>query len=153
MRNYRKSTKLSLLIVNVSIILLFALAALLPWLVTWYVEVYNKDHGLPTVVMLTTYPCLPFMAATLFSLRKILKNILSGLIFGDKSINALRTVCVCCLACALITLVAGRYYMPFYVVSFAAAGFAVIINTVKNVFSAALEQQREDLYKSVRDEL
>ncbi len=149
----KNSLKLSFVIINISIVLLFALAVILPWLVTWYVEVRQKDAGLPAVVMLTCYPCLPFAAIALFSLRKLLKNMLGGLVFGDQNIAALKKVCVCCLCDAVITLVAGYFYMPFYVVSIAAAGCALIVKTIKDVFAAELQSRREELYNSVRDEL
>lgn len=153
MRDYKKSVKFTLAIINISIIILFALAVALPWIITWYTEVRHKDASLPTVVMLTCYPCLPFATVALFRLRKLLKNILDGLVFGDKNISALRIVSVCCLGGAAITLVAGFYYMPFWVISIAAGGCALIIKTIKDVFAAELDSRREELYESVREEL
>lgn len=149
----QKSLKISLAIINISIIALFALAIALPWLVTWFVEVRHKDGGLPAVVMLTCYPSLPFAAGALFNIRKLLKNCIGGLVFGDQNITCLKKVCVCCLAGAAITLVAGCFYMPFYVVSIAAAGCALIVKVIKDLFAAELESRREELYETVREEL
>ncbi|MDO4608276.1 MAG: hypothetical protein Q4B40_03695 [Clostridia bacterium] len=149
----KKSLKFSLIIITLSIIILFAIAVTLPWLVTWYVETKQKDAGLPTLIMLVCYPCLPFAAVALFSLRKLIKNCLGGLVFGDQNIRVLKTTAICCLAGAVITLVAGRFYIPFYFVSIAAAGCALIAKTTKDIFAAELEQKREELYESVKDEL
>ena len=151
--DFKKSVKATLIIINISILLLFALAAVLPWAVTWFVEVKNKDQGLPAVVMLTCYPALPFAATALFCIKGLLKNILNGLVFGDKNIRYLKTVCICCLGGAFITFVAGFYYMPFFVVSIAAAGCALIIKAIKDTFDAELNRRREELYESVREEL
>ena len=148
-----KSLKFSLAIINISIILLFALAVALPWLTTWYVEVRQKNAGLPTVVMLTCYPCLPLATIALFSIRKLLKNCLSGLVFGDQNITALKTVSICCLGGAIITLIAGNFYMPFFVVSIAAAGCALIVKVIKDLFAAELQSRREEMLESMRDEL
>lgn len=148
-----KSLKFSLAIINISIVVLFALAAALPWLVTWYVEVRHKDAGLPAVVMLTCYPCLPFAAVALFNIKKLLKNCLGGLVFGDSNISALKKVCVCCLFGAVITLVSGHFYMPFYVVSVAAAGCALIVKVIKDLFAAELQSRREEMLEAMRDEL
>lgn len=149
----KKSMNFSLVIIDVSIIVLFALAIALPWLVTWFVEVRNKDAGLPTVVMLTCYPCVPFAVTALLYLRKLLKNCLAGLVFGDQNITALRVVTWSCLGGAVITFVAGYYYMPFYVVSIAAAGCAIIVKVIKDIFVAELDARREELFESVRNEL
>lgn len=153
MRDYKKSVKLTLVVINISIIILFALAVTLPWIITWYTEVRHKDAGLPAVVMLTCYPCLPFAAVALFSIRRLLKNILNGLVFGDRNLTVLRTVSVCCAGGAAITFVAGFYYMPFFVVSIAAGGCAIIVKVIKDVFAAELQSRREKMYESVRDEL
>ena len=149
----KNSLKLSFVIINISIALLFALAAALPWLVTWYVEVRHKYAGLPTVVMLTCYPCLPFAAIALFNIKKLLKNCLGGLVFGDQNISALKSVSICCLCGAVITLVAGNFYMPFYVVSVAAAGCSLIVKVIKDLFAAELQSRREEMLESMRDEL
>lgn len=153
MRDYKKSVKITYIIINLSIVVLFALAIALPWLVTWFVQVRQKDQGLPVVVMLTCYPSLPFAVVALFSLRKLLKNILAGLVFGDANLTCLKKIAVCCLAGAVITFIAGFYYLPFFVVSIAASGCALIIKAIKDTFAFELERRREELYNSVREEL
>ena len=50
MSDYKKSVKFTLVVINISIILLFALAVTLPWMVTWFVEVRHKNAGLPAPV-------------------------------------------------------------------------------------------------------
>lgn len=149
----KKSLKISLAVINISVIVLFALAIALPWLVTWFVEVRHKDGGLPAVVMLTCYPSLPFAVGALFNIRKLLKNCLGGLIFGDKNISCLKKICMCCLAGSIITFAAGFFYLPFFVVSIAAAGCALIVKVIKDLFAAELELRREELYETVREEL
>lgn len=153
MNSYKKTVKLTYFVMNLSIIILFALAITLPWLVTWYVEIKHKNAGLPALVMLTCYPSFPFAVVALFSLRKLLKNILNGLVFGDENITMLRRVSRCCLVGAVITFAAGFKYLPFFVVSIACVGCALIVKTINDIFAAELDRRREELYKSVRDEL
>lgn len=153
MHNYKKSVKFTLILVYVAIFLLFAMVVALPWIVTWYVEVRGKDAGLPAVIMLTCYPCVPPVAIALFALKSMLKNILNGLIFGDENIRSLNKIAVSSLICGVITAVAGYFYLPFYFVSLAAFGCAIIIKAIKDTFAAQLENQREKLYESVREEL
>ncbi len=153
MRSFKNSAKFTLIVIDISILILFALAIALPWLITWYVEIRNKDQGLPVVVMLTCYPSFPFAAASLFSLRGILKNVLNGLIFGDKNLKFMRVICLCCLGGSIITFVAGFYYMPFFVISIASAGCSLIVKVIKDIFNAELDSQRDKLYETVREEL
>lgn len=153
MNNYKKTVKITYLIINLSIIILFALAVALPWLVTWYVEIKHKNAGLPALVMLTCYPSFPFAVVALFSLRKLLKNILNGLVFGDNNITLLHRVTFCCLVGAGITFIAGFKYLPFFVVSIACVGCALIVKTINDVFAAELDRRREELYETVRENL
>lgn len=144
----QKSLKLSLIIINISIIVLFVLAIILPSLVTWFVEIKHKDAGLPVVVMLTCYPSLPFAAAALFYLRIFLKNCLNGLIFYDKNVFALRIVTIACLCGSAITLVAGFFYLPFFVVSISAAGCSLIVKVAKDIIDSKIESQSADVAES-----
>ncbi len=149
----QKSLKFSLIIITIAIIALFALSVTLPWLVTWFVEIKHKDAGLPALIMLTCYPCVPFVAVALFNLRKLIKNCLNGMVFGDKNITSLKIVSVCCLCGATITFVSGFFYLPFFALSIASAGCALIAKVIKDLFLAELNSRREELLNSMRDEL
>ena len=84
---------------------------------------------------------------------KIFKNILNGLVFGDENISALKRTFICCIGGGVITFIAGFFYLPFFIVSISCFGCAVIVETIKDIFAAELHTRREELYKSVRDEL
>lgn len=144
----QKSLKLSFIIINISIVILFALAIFLPSLVTWFVEIKHKNPGLPLVVMLTCYPSLPFAIAALFCLRSFLKNCLNNLIFCEKNVFYLRVVTVSCLCGAAITLIAGFYYLPFFVVSISASGCALIVKVVKDIIDSKIERENDVVEES-----
>lgn len=145
MWDYRKSAKLSLIITYVFMAALAAAVIFLPSLITWYVEVKGRDQNLPTVVMITCYPCVPFAAVLLFSLRSLLKNILSGLVFGEENIRLLKRISICCGAAALILLLAGCLYLPFYVAGVSAAACGLVVHVIKNLFETALRVQEKEL--------
>lgn len=144
----QKSLKFSFVIINISIVLLFALAIILPSLVTWFVEIKHKDAGLPLVVMLTCYPSLPFATAALFCLRAFLKNCLKDLVFCTKNIFYLRVVTIACLCGAAITLVAGFFYLPFFVVSISSGGCALIVKIAKDIIDSKIEQKSDVVKES-----
>lgn len=147
----KKSLTFSLIVITASIVILFALCIALPWLITWFVEVRHKDAGLPALVMITCYPCAPFAAVALFNLRKVIKNCLNGLVFGDQNIAAFKKISVCCLCGAVITFIAGCFYLPFYVISIASAGCALVVNVIKDVFESELYAKREEMYEHLKD--
>lgn len=150
MWNYRSSAKL---LGSICLVLLFVLAAtviLLPFAITWLVDTTGQETALPTTIMITCYPCFPFIAIILLSLRKLTSNFLAGLVLGDNNIKMLSRIIISCLIIAIITLYAGHLYMPFYLVAVAALFGALVCATIKNMFKAALQMQREEYYQSVR---
>lgn len=109
--------KLSIVLITIFIILILIIAALLPFLVTWYVEKANRLESLATTIMVTCYPCAPFTILSLLYLRKLLKSVMSKNILSDENIKNLKYMAICCLIISVITIVAGRFYLPFFIVS------------------------------------
>ncbi len=151
MHNYRKTVKLTLVITYISMMLLVAAVIALPSFITWYVEVKGRDQNLPAIVMLTCYPCAPFVGMALISVQKMLKCILSGIIFGDKNIRALKTLSFCCLGISLITLVAGIFYKPFFVVCLVMAFCSLSVKVIKEIFEFELQSRRDEIFEDMRE--
>ena len=153
MESYKKPVKAALYMVYVFGVLLAVLSVALPFIVTWYVESRGRDQTLPATIMLTCYPCLPFAAAILAALRRILNNVLGGLILGDKNLSLLRVLSVSCFAITAITVAAGRQYTPFYIIAASAAAGGLIFFVVRSLFGALLQKQRESAIKDIEDTL
>ncbi len=115
--------KISLIITDIFLFILIVFSIALPWMVTWYAEVMKRSASLATTVLITCYPCVPFAAATLIFLHKLLKNASDNGLFNNNSIAILKKITLCTLSIAVITLVAGNFYMPFFLV---AATFAFV---------------------------
>lgn len=153
MAYYKTSVKASLYMVYLFAVLLAVAAVALPFIVTWYVEEKGRDATLPATIMLTCYPCLPFAAAILISLRRLLMNMLSGLVLGDKNLNLLRAASIACFAVTAITVAAGRQYKPFYIIALAAAGCGLTFLVVRAVFGMLLGEQREKDLEEIKETL
>ena len=69
---------------------------------------------------------------------------MNGIIFDDRNVSLLRLLSWCCVAASLITIVAGHFYLPFFIVGVAAGFFAVILRVIKNVFRAAIDIKTEN---------
>lgn len=153
MQGYKTPVRVSLYLVYLFSVILIAVSVALPFIVTWYVEERGRDQTLPATIMLTCYPCLPFAAAILISLRRLLNNVLSGLILGDKNLSLLRAISICCFAITAITVAAGRQYLPFYIAAAAAAACGLTFFIVKSLFGVLLSERREKELKSIEENL
>lgn len=119
--------KLSILLTTIFLVVLIAFAVMLPWLVTWYVQIAGRHESLATTMMVTCYPCAPFTAIVLLTLRKLLKNIDQKIFDKTQNAKLLKYMAISCIIISLITLIAGRYYLPFYIVAATFLFLALII--------------------------
>ncbi len=144
MLSQNNSVKLSLYLTNLIIALFCAAAVFLPMLTKWYITYMGRPANVRTVILAVCYTCLPFALLALFSLRQLLKNIMRGETFVPDNIKQLNLLFVCCTAAAVITFFSGYFYLPFYIISVAAAFFSLILRVIKNVFRSAIEIKSEN---------
>ena len=144
MKAHTKSARLTLCLTFLILIAVMAAAVTLPCLTDWYIRKTGRKEELRTVIMTVCYICLPAALAALYSLIRLLKNILDGEIFIQGNVLHLRLLSWYCGAVSLITLAAGYFYLPFYLVGLAAIFFTLILRVIKNVFAAAIEIKTEN---------
>lgn len=125
--------KLSILLTTIFLIILIGFAVMLPWLVTWYVQIAGRHESLATTMMVTCYPCAPFTAIVLLTLRKLLKNIDNKNLDKNQNAKLLKYMAISCIIIAVITLIAGHYYLPFYIVAATFLFLALIIFAFRSV--------------------
>ena len=142
MNNY-KYIRLSIIITDIFLIVLFFFATTLPWLVTWYVETMKRSVTLAATVMVTCYPCVPFATACLLLTRKLLKNTLAKKLFSENSVLCLRRLSACCIVISAITLIAGKFYLPFLIVGAAFAFISLLTFSLKCIFSEVQTMKTE----------
>lgn len=144
MKAHTKSARLTLCLTFLILIAVMAAAVTLPCLTDWYIRKTGRKEDLREVIMTVCYICLPAALAALYSLIRLLKNILDGEIFIQGNVLHLRLLSWYCGAVSLITLAAGYFYLPFYLVGLAAIFFTLILRVIKNVFAAAIEIKTEN---------
>ncbi|MBR3908421.1 MAG: DUF2975 domain-containing protein [Clostridia bacterium] len=133
------SIKFSLMLTDIFLCLLVLVALSLPFLVTWYVEYTGRLESLATTIMVTCYPCAPFTGLALFYLRKVLKNVQKGEYSNPENVKNLKYMSLCCIMVALITLIAGRFYLPFFLVAGTFLFLALLIFVFRNIFINAFK--------------
>ena len=152
MKDYKLSVKITLCLVYVAIAVSLLITIFFPFLVEWFVEKRHKDPALATAIMIIFYPCVPFVAAFLYSLRGLLVNLKKGLVFGDANIRYLKIIAVSCLAAGVIMIIGGFRYMPFWMSGLAAIAGALLSAVIERVFSFSLYKQREVEFIEVREQ-
>ena len=130
----KKALKLCLILTDIFICALIIVAILLPLGVSWYVEVMHRSQSLPATIMVTCYPCAPILGIALVQLRKIIKRISADNIFCSDNSLGFKIIAACCLVIAVITLIAGRFYLPFYNVGGTFIFLALVAYTMRAVF-------------------
>jgi len=143
MKNYKKSAKFTLFISYFLMLVLVALCISLPFLVNWYVEIKNRPADLATVVMLTCYPCAPLAFIALIAIKNFLKNLLKDNIKSEKNAKHLKTLSLCCFFAGLIMLVAGFFYMPFFIASASALFCSVVVKVGYDLLNTYLEKEKD----------
>lgn len=93
----------------------------------------------PEHFLITVYTgCIP-AAVLLFNLFFLLHRIARDEVFVRRNVESLRRISWSCIAGGLVCFVSGFYYIPWFVVAFAAAFMGLIVRIVKNVVAQAVE--------------
>ena len=94
----RHSAKLSLILTDIIFLIAVIAGIFLPLITSRYIELTGKSQSLRTVLITVCYCCLPFAAAALLTLRRLLKNILKSKAFIGENVRLLRILSWCCTA-------------------------------------------------------
>ena len=94
-------------------------------------------------LVLTLYSSSLFAALLLVVLWRLLSNIRAGEVFTEDNVRNLRLASWSTFAIACIYLLSMFYFLPFGVISLAAAFVALVIRIVKNIFAQAIEMKSE----------
>lgn len=136
-----KCLKLSVIITNIFLVILLLFTIFLPILVTWYVETMQRPASLPATILVTCYPCVPFAGACLLLIRKLLKYALEGKLFSEESVRCFKRLSYCCIAIAVITIIAGKFYLPFFIVGATFAFLSLLTFSLKCIFESEIKAE------------
>ena len=134
-----KYIKVSIILTNIFLLILFFFTITLPFLVTWYADIMGRSSTLATTVMVTCYPCVPFAATILITLKKLLKTALNGNIFSNESVVYLKNIAICCIVIAVITLVGGNFYLPFLIVGATFSFLSLLLYALRGIVAEQIK--------------
>ena len=133
-----RSTVTSLVAVFALGVCLLTLAIAAPWLTRMFIETFDRPGTIFTPIVVTFYCIFPFAAAVLVCLGKLLSNIAHDKVFIKQNVSLLRLVAVFLFCATVIFVVAGFFYMPFFLLALCAVFITLIVRVVKNCFAAAV---------------
>ncbi|MCQ2475108.1 MAG: DUF2975 domain-containing protein [Clostridia bacterium] len=149
--NYSKvSAGISLGICILSSAMLIILAFIFPEFFKTMYMTYN-EFGSPEVlsklmtwVVPAFYCCVPFAAAALYMLIRLLLNIIKDKVFIVRNVRLLRFISWCCYAVMLITFISSCGFPVLIIIAFAMAVVGTLLRVVKNVMDSAVKIREEN---------
>ena len=136
------STKLTRFITWIFSVLLLLLMIFADLILKWFFG--SGRQNTIVVILITFYSCCPAAWCALFSIHRLCTNIIHEEVFILKNVSYMRILSWCCAFVALVCLVAGFFYVPFFVFSLGAAFMMLILRVLKNVMAAATKIKIEN---------
>lgn len=145
------SAIISLVICALSSVLLAVWIFTFPQFFNWFYTVYHgigsqytQTNTVIKTVIPTFYACVPFAAAALYMLIRLLLNIINEVIFTSLNVKYLKWISYACYAVMLITAVTGIFYLPLLIIGFATGVVGTMLRVVKNLMDSAVALKEEN---------
>ena len=146
MWNNNKSLTLSLVCTKIVILLLIAIAIVIPFARNtgfFSGSILLREGGVFFAIILIYLAIIPSMIA-MICLHKLLTNIKMEQAFTDKTTKLLRIISWACFATGIIMFVGTTNSMAFFLLGVIACFIGLILRVVKNVIEAAREIKDEN---------
>ena len=126
--------------------LLMALACIpgLPFLLDYYASLWPLPYYSYNAIMIAFYCCAGFVLAALWSLDKVLRNILAEEIFVPSNVRCIRRVQICCGIISLICTPAAVLYAPLWFIVVIMAFLFIVVWVVTQAMDAAVTIREEN---------
>lgn len=144
MYSQNKSTKLTLFVTYIFYALLVWMMVACYPIAQWVIGPNERNVYATLAAVIAFYSCCPAAWIALFSITKILKNILNDKVFTRETVKILRTLSWCCAFVALVSFITFFFYKLFIVFSLGAGLMMLILRVLKNVMAKAVEIKEEN---------
>ncbi len=142
MLDSQKSTRLTLYVTYIFCFLLVVIMiGIIPG-ITWIMGTAQFAK----ICIISFYVCTPAAWVALFSIIKLLKNILKDNIFSADSVRLLKILSYCCMYVSAVCFVVMFIFRLFFVFCLGAGLMTLILRVLKNVMERATEIKEENDY-------
>lgn len=150
MKDRKMSARLSLAICSISAIALIFLCFVFPDMAESMYQTYYEnisDEALSAILKYLVpafYCCVPFSAAALYMLIRLLINAIKDKPFTAENVKYLRYVSWCCYAVMIITYAFGYKFPALIIIAVAMMIVGTLIRVVKNIMETAVQLREEN---------
>ncbi len=131
--------------VNRSIALVMVLLCFFLYdLLVWYSQLRQLPWQVCAAILTGFCLCVPAVLLALWSMERILGNVLKEQVFVLPNVRCIRRIRWCCAWVSLVCLGAGILYPPLLFLAVIMAFLALVVGVVKNVMAAAVELREEN---------
>ena len=113
-------------------------------LLSWYHCFRSLSPLAAMAIFVGFYLCAPGVFYALWSMDKLLRNILHRNVFVTENVTAIRRIRLCCGWVSAVSLAAGFFYPPLMFLFAIMAFLCLSVTVVKNVMAAAVELREEN---------
>ena len=117
---------------------------LLPKILNWYGALRVLSHASRNALLIAFYCCSVFILIALWSMDRLLCNILKGQVFVQGNIHCIRQIRLCCAAVCLICVPAAFYYLPLIFLVLIMGFLCLVVGVVCQVMKAAVAIREEN---------
>ena len=142
--NNKISATVTLWVNRLLMVLVAVLCIFLYDLLVWYRSLRQLPWQVCAAIMAGYYLCAPAVLLALWSMEKLLDNVLKREVFVLSNVRRIRRVRWCCAWVSLVCLVSGILYPPLLFLAVIMAFLALTVGVVKNVMAAAVELREEN---------
>ena len=125
-------------------LILFVLLFALPGLLDWYAKIRSLTALERTAILAAFYSCAVIIAAALWQMECLLRNILKEQVFLQENVRHIRTVQWCCGLVGLICVPAACCYYPLVFLVVIMGFLSLVVSVVTRVMEAAVSIREEN---------
>lgn len=138
------SARITLWVNRLIALILAVLLPTLPLLLDWYCNFRALTQAEYWAIMIAFYCCVVLVAIALWSLDKLLRNILEQSVFTRENVRCIRHVRWCCGGVSLICLPAAFIYMPLFFMVIIMSFLCLVVSVIAQVMAAAVAIREEN---------
>ena len=124
----------------VVIVMIFAF----PTVLGWFRILRQLTDTACTVVMAGFYLCVPVVLYALWTMDRLVGNILIKQVFVAENVCYIRRIRWCCAGVSGLCIVPAWFYPPLWLMVVIMAFLALVVSLVKNIMAAAVELREEN---------
>lgn len=115
-----------------------------PSVLGWFRTIRSLTDTACRVVTVGFYLCVPVVLFALWTMDRLVGNILKKQVFVAENVCRIRRVRWCCAGVSGLCIVPAVFYPPLWLMVVIMAFLALVVSLVKNIMAAAVELREEN---------